>query len=87
LEKIKDRIETDKYIDAGYSLLHKLNYDSAYTIAKQNSAETKKDTSRIISLINLADIHYIQSITLVLKLQQLKLYHYLKKERSSIILN
>lgn len=59
-----DRIETDKYIDAGYSLLHKLNYDSSYYYYSKAkfAAETKKDTSRIIlSLINLADIHYIQS--------------------------
>ena len=59
-----DRIETDKYIDAGYSLLHKLNYDSSYYYYSKAkfAAETKKDTSRIIlSLINLADILYIQA--------------------------
>lgn len=59
-----DRIETDKYIDAGYSYWQKLNYDSSYYYYSKAkfAAETKKDTSRIIlSLINLAEIHYIQS--------------------------
>nr|WP_309759465.1 ATP-binding protein [Flavobacterium sp.] len=59
-----DRIETDKYIDAGYSFLHKPNYDSSYYYYSKAkfAAETKKDTSRIIlSLINLADILYIQT--------------------------
>lgn len=59
-----DRIETDKCIDAGDIYFQKLNYDSAYYFnAKAKfSAEAKRDTSRIIlSLINLADIHYIQS--------------------------
>ena len=45
-----DRIETDKYIDAGHIYMLKLNYDSAYycyTRAKLY-AETKNDTSRVI---------------------------------------
>ena len=59
-----DRIETDKYIDAADIYLQKLNYDSSYYYYSKAkfAAETKKDTSRIIlSLIKLADIHYIQS--------------------------
>ena len=59
-----DRIETDKYIDAGDIYLQKLNYDSAYycNAKAKLSAEVKRDTSRIIlSLLNLAKIHYLQS--------------------------
>ncbi|MFV8356779.1 ATP-binding protein [Flavobacterium sp. XS1P32] len=59
-----DRIETDKYIDAGEIYFQKLNYDSAYycNAKAKLSAEVKRDTSRIIlSLLNLAKIHYTQS--------------------------
>lgn len=59
-----DRIETDKYIDAGDIYFQKLNYDSAYycNAKAKLSAEAKRDTSRIIlSLLNLAKIHYLQS--------------------------
>nr|WP_309759469.1 hypothetical protein [Flavobacterium sp.] len=59
-----DRIETDKYIDAGEIYFQKLNYDSAYycNAKAKLSAEAKRDTSRIIlSLLNLAKIHYLQS--------------------------
>ncbi|MFV8334421.1 ATP-binding protein [Flavobacterium sp. GSP14] len=59
-----DRIETDKYIDAGEIYFQKLNYDSAYycNAKAKLSAEVKRDTSRIIlSLLNLAKIHYTQA--------------------------
>lgn len=59
-----DRIETDKYIDAGDIYFQKLNYDSAYYCNEKAklSAEAKRDTSRIIlSLLNLAKVHYLQS--------------------------
>ena len=59
-----DRVETDRYIDAGDSLLKKWDYDKAYYYYSKAklSAESKKDTSRmILSLINLATIHYTQT--------------------------
>ncbi len=59
-----DRIETDKYIDEGYIYFEKLNYDSAYYYfyKAKLSAETKRDTSRkILALINLGRLHYLQS--------------------------
>ena len=57
-----DRIVTDKYLDAGFTNIQKQNYDSAYYCyyKAKLSAETKKDTSRIIlALINLTNIHWI----------------------------
>jgi len=59
-----DRVETDRYIDAGDRLLKDWDYDRAYYYyyKAKLSAESKKDTSRVIlSLINLATIHYIQA--------------------------
>lgn len=59
-----DRVETDRYIDKGDRLLKNWDYDSAYYYyyKAKLSAESKKDTSRVIlSLINLATIHYIQA--------------------------
>lgn len=59
-----DRIETDHYIDKGDRLLKNWAYDSAYFYyyKAKLSAESKKDTSRVIlSLINLATIHNAQA--------------------------
>jgi hypothetical protein len=76
-----DRIETDKYIDAGDIYFQKTKLLVLITVMqKLNLSRGKRDTSRIILSLQFSKIHYLQPITLALKPQQLK-YHYKKKER------